>query len=79
VPWQLAVLVGWVAAAATLVAWIWLTVWNVDGDDVRAIATREDDSRAAARAVVLGAGVASLFGVVSALLEDLCLNEWNDG
>jgi hypothetical protein len=28
---------------------------------------------------VLGAGVASLFGVVSALLEDLCLNEWNDG
>jgi uncharacterized membrane protein len=68
-PWQLAVMVGWVVASATLVAWIWRTVWNVEGDNVRAIATREDDSRAAARFVVLGASVASLLAVVLGLLK----------
>jgi uncharacterized membrane protein len=79
VPWQLAALVGWVAAAFTLVAWIWLTVWNVEGKEVQAIATREDDSRAAARAVVLGASVASLLGVVLGLLKANELGGWWKG
>jgi uncharacterized membrane protein len=75
-PWQLATMLGWIVAAASVVAWIWLTVWNVAGDDVHAIATREDDSRAAARSVVLGASLISLSGVVLGLLKANELDGW---
>jgi uncharacterized membrane protein len=68
-PWQFAVLIGWDVAAAALVAWIWVTVWNLDADSVRAVATHEDDSRAAARAVVTSASVVSLAGVIVGLVK----------
>ena len=68
-PWQLAVLIGWDVAAAALVAWIWITVWNLDASSVRAVATREDDSRAAARVVVTGASLISLVGVIVGLVK----------
>ena len=68
-PWQLAATVAWTSAATTFVVWIWLTVWNVSGTDVRALAVREDNSRAGAWAVVLASSVVSLVGIVLGLLK----------
>ena len=48
-PWQLAVLVGWLTTAALLLLWIWLEIGHLDASRTAQVATREDDSRAAAR------------------------------
>ncbi len=68
-PWQLAVLVGWDATALLFVTLVWLTTRNRDSATTKAHATTEDESRVAADAVLVGASVASLVGVVFALLE----------
>jgi uncharacterized membrane protein len=78
-PWQLAVVAGWGVAASTLVAWIWTSVWRLDAARVKTIATREDDSRAGARAVVVAACLVSLVGVVFALLKANELGGWRKG
>jgi uncharacterized membrane protein len=68
-PWQFALLIGWDVAAAALVGWIWIMVWNLDASSVRAVATREDDSRAAARVMVTSASLVSLVGVIAGLVK----------
>jgi uncharacterized membrane protein len=68
-PWQVAVLAGWDTAAATVVAWVLLIVLGRDAADTAALATREDDSRAAADLVLVSAAVASLAGVGLSLLK----------
>ncbi len=68
-PWQVAVLAGWDTVAAVFVAWV---VWMAYGRDSAAtamLATREDDSRAAADALLVGACLASLAGVGVALVK----------
>jgi uncharacterized membrane protein len=68
-PWQVAVLVGWDVTALFFVTMVWLRTRNKDSAATRVHATREDDSRIAADAILVGASVASLVGVVFALIE----------
>ncbi len=66
-PWQLAVLTGWITSAALLLLWIWLEIGRLDAPTTARVATREDDSRAAARSVLVVSSVMSLLAVVPAL------------
>jgi uncharacterized membrane protein len=65
--WELAVLAGWVAATAVLLAWLWLTIAGCDGPGTAAVAMREDDSRTVARVLLLSASAFSLLAVAAAL------------
>lgn len=69
VPWQVADLVGWDAMAAVFVASVFVATRGVDPVGTRAMATREDDSRVASEAVLIGASVVSLAGVAFAFLK----------
>jgi uncharacterized membrane protein len=69
VPWQVALLAGWDAAAATYVAWVWLSLRRKDAAMTKEIATSEDSSRAAADIVLISASLANLVGVGFALIE----------
>jgi uncharacterized membrane protein len=51
---------GWDAAACTLLAWVWCTVWPMGPDQTAAHATREDPTRPVSDPLILGAAVASL-------------------
>lgn len=66
-PWQLAVVAGWITTAALLLLWIWLDIGHLDAAATAQAATREDDSRAAARYVLVASSVMSLFAVIAAL------------
>lgn len=68
VPWQVALLAGWDAAAALYIAWVWLSLRRKDAEVTRQLATSEDSSRAAADIVLISASVANLIGVGFALL-----------
>jgi uncharacterized membrane protein len=61
------VLLGWMAAAALFVTWMWVTIWPMDADRTAAHAVAEDAGRAATDVVVVMAAVASL-GAVALLL-----------
>ena len=63
-PWQVAVLTGWDTSAAVFVAWVLWVVHAKDAEATASLATRQDDSRAAADALLMAACVASLAGVV---------------
>lgn len=65
--WQLAVLIGWIVAAAVLLWWIWREIWRLDAAATARVATREDDSRAAARVMLVAASLVSLAAIVAAL------------
>lgn len=65
--WQLAMLVGWITTAALLLLWIWLEIGRLDAPTTARVATREDDSRAAARSILVASSVMSLLAVVAAL------------
>jgi uncharacterized membrane protein len=68
-PWPAAVLLGWDTSAAVFLAWV---LWVAHGKDAAAtasLATRQDDSRAAADAVLVAASLASLVGVGIGLVE----------
>lgn len=69
VPWQVALLAGWDTTAAIFVAWVLWMAYERDGAATAAIATREDDSRAAADVLVVAACVASLAGVGAGLVK----------
>jgi uncharacterized membrane protein len=68
-PWQLAVLGGWIVAAAVMVGWVLAAVLPLDGAQTAALATQEDNSRLLADALLVSASVASLVGVGFALLK----------
>jgi uncharacterized membrane protein len=68
-PWQLAVLTGWNASAITLLAWIWSSIAPLTGDETRAVATREDNSRAASLLLLTVASSISLVVVLLAFVE----------
>lgn len=63
------VLGGWAAAAVTVVTWILLVTWPMDGDATRDHATQEDPGRRVARLVSTLGALASLGGVVVVLME----------
>ena len=67
-PWQVALLVGWMAAAALFVVWMWVTIWPMDAGATKAHSSREDPGRAATDATFLLAALASLIAVGLLLL-----------
>ena len=69
VPWQLTVLTGWDVAALVVLTGVWTSVWSFDPDETERFARREDDTRAGAELMLLGAAVASLAGVGLAFLK----------
>jgi uncharacterized membrane protein len=66
-PWGLAVLAGWDAAALTFLLSVWLILLRADGAHTAQLATREDETRGSAALLLVGASVASLLGVGFAL------------
>jgi uncharacterized membrane protein len=66
--WQVATLVGWDATAAVFIAFVFFGIRRKDSNATRALATREDDSRTASEAILVGASVFSLVGVAFALI-----------
>ena len=65
--WQWAVVGGWDAATLAFLATVWPIIARADGAHTEQLATREDETRANARLLLLGACVVSLLGVGSAL------------
>src|SRR5258705_11891262 len=61
-PWELAVVGGWDAAALTFLITVWPIIIRADGSQAEHLSTREDETRASAAALVVGASVASLLG-----------------
>ena len=66
-PWGMAVVAGWDAAALTFLLCIWPTILRADAAHVAQLATREDETRGTAAVLLVGASVASLLGVGLAL------------
>ncbi len=67
VPWRLAVIGGWDAAALTFLSATWPIILRADGEHTRQSATREDETRGSAALLLVGASAASLLGVILAL------------
>ena len=67
VPWGIAVVAGWDAAALAFLASIWPIIIRADAAHAAQIATREDETRGGAAVLLVGASVASLLGVFFAL------------
>ena len=68
-PWELAVLGGWVVAAGAMLAWVLSTTLPLDAEGTAALATSEDNSRVLADVILVVASVASLVGVGFALVK----------
>jgi uncharacterized membrane protein len=66
--WQIALLVGWAATSATFIAIVYLGIRGKTSAETKAAAMKEDDSRTAAEAILVGASIASLVGVAFALI-----------
>jgi uncharacterized membrane protein len=67
--WSLAVTAGWDGAAVTFLAWVWSTIAGKTAAETAEWANAEDGSRAAADAILLVAGVASLVAIGLVLVE----------
>lgn len=67
VPWELAVVAGWDAAAITFLATVWPIVSRAAGTHTEQLATREDETRGSAMVLITAASVASLLGAGFAL------------
>ena len=65
--WQLAVLVGWDAAALFIVGSVWTFIPVLDSAATKRVASREDDSRALVDVVMVAACLISLIGVLLGL------------
>jgi uncharacterized membrane protein len=67
--WAMAALIASDIAAIVFVGWVWATIARADADATARIARSEDASRAAAEAILLGAGAASLIAVIFTLAQ----------
>ena len=67
VPWGMAVVAGWDAAALTFLVSIWPIILRADAAHAAQLATGEDETRGTAALLLVGASVASLLGVGFAL------------
>ena len=61
--WSVALLLAYDAAGLVFLVWVWGTITRADARTTARIARAEDASRAAAEAVLLGAGTVSLVAV----------------
>jgi uncharacterized membrane protein len=68
-PWTLAFLLGWDMVTLVFLGWVWTAIRGKDAKQTERMALAEDDSRAAADAVILGASVVSLVAIFFTLSE----------
>jgi uncharacterized membrane protein len=68
VPWGMAVVAGWDAAALAFLMSVWAIIIRADSSHAAQLATREDETRGSATLLLLAASVASLLGVGFALI-----------
>jgi uncharacterized membrane protein len=66
-PWQLSVLIGWDVTAMFVAGSAWTFIAVLDAQATKDVATREDDSHAAADPIMVVASVISIVGVVVGL------------
>jgi uncharacterized membrane protein len=67
--WSVAALCASDVAELVFIIWVWVSVWGADAAATAGVARGEDSSRAAAEAVLVGAGAASLLAVVFTLAQ----------
>lgn len=67
--WAYAPALGWAAASATYLAWVWSVIRHLGPDATAAHARREDPGRVSSDALVLTATVASFAGVGLILVD----------
>ena len=67
--WQAATLIGWDIYSLVLITWIWWAVWNLNAEECKRHANREDPSLRLTELMVLSAGVALLVAVAQALIR----------
>ena len=67
--WSVSVLVGWDTLTLVFLGWVWTTILYKDAKATERLALAEDDSRAAADAVILGASVVSLVAIFVTLAQ----------
>jgi uncharacterized membrane protein len=67
--WQVSVLGAWCVMSGLFIVLTWATMLRSDSDRTRALATREDESRATADLILVVACIASLVGVGLILLK----------
>jgi uncharacterized membrane protein len=67
--WSVAVLLGWDTLTLIFLVWVWKTIITRDAKATERLALAEDDSRAAADAVIIGASLASLVAIVFTLAQ----------
>lgn len=65
--WRYGVLLGWIVATGTFIAWMWATVWPMNAEATAEHAVRVDPGREYIDVIVIVAAVASL-GAVALLL-----------
>jgi len=63
VPWGMAVVAGWDAAALAFLASVWPIIIRADSSHAAQLAMREDQTRGSATVLLVAASVASLLGV----------------
>src|SRR5215217_8551466 len=63
VPWGMAVVAGWDVAALAFLASVWPIIIGADSSHAAQLATREDETRGSATALLVAASVAILLGV----------------
>ena len=65
---KLSVLVGWDVTVFIYGCWVWLSVWNMDAQDTKDHALRENPGRALADAILLLAAIISIAAVAILLI-----------
>ena len=63
VPWVMAVVAGWDAAALVFLLSVWPIIIRAEGSHAEQFAKREDETRGTATVLLVGASAASLLGV----------------
>jgi uncharacterized membrane protein len=69
VPWELAIVGGWDAAMLAFLIAVWSLIARADGARTARLATRVDETRGLATALLAGASVVSLLGVGFVLIQ----------
>lgn len=67
--WSVAALCAFDVASGVYVVWVWATIGGADAATTARLAREEDESRAAAEAVLIGAGIAGLMAVAFTLAQ----------
>ncbi|WP_407938065.1 DUF1345 domain-containing protein [Nakamurella panacisegetis] len=61
--WRYGVLIGWIAAAAVFLVWMWYSLWPMDAAATARHATTENPGRGLTEVTMIGASLASLLAV----------------